>query len=290
MSQMCHPRDYTRYTDGPMSDPNAGMSFDPSLDAPMSNAEAQERMARANDPAPAPSQGPPSWLDRGDGAGGALRRCGVGNPGPMTGPELHQLGESGPYAYLGPSQNECGENVGGISGGIGLTRGERTIPLLNERVAWDAGLHGGMGRWQGQDGRPYVGVRATGGIRTESEGWELGFLSGDVGIYDNGNTLTLGMQANAMEGARTIGGHDPESDSDVTLRGGPSAGSGLALRIHHGDPDGDEHSNLGIGMDLGPVSFDVTSELGWVRDIGDMWDRWTAGPEPARLPREPANP
>ena len=91
--------------------------------------------------------------------------------------------------------------------------------------------------------------------------FEGGALNFDAGIYGNDSTFTMGAQANALEVAAELAmDSDPNRDTDTSIRGGLSAGEGLALRLHYGDADGDGVREYGIGGDLLVGSGDIRSE------------------------------
>jgi hypothetical protein len=91
-----------------------------------------------------------------------------------------------------------------------------------------------------------------------------GTASVDASVSDE--TISFGAQANVGEGSLTLGTsgtkRDDGSDSDLdqTFRFGVSEGGGLAGRIHFGDADKDGNPEIGVGADVGFVSFDVKTE------------------------------
>lgn len=154
-------------------------------------------------------------------------------------------------------------------GNMGGDSGDSRIPLMsNERGETYIGVHHTVGHGVGRDGEDEYGVRLNAGVFTNSRlidgeypvDTQASALSGDLGIYANDHTLTVGAQAAVAEGALQVGRSDPESATDWTARGGASEGPGLAFRAHYGDADGDGVRETGIGADIGPVSFDVTTE------------------------------
>lgn len=164
-------------------------------------------------------------------------------------------GESGPYAYWdnGPY---------GVGGGFGLWNYNSDDP----DVKGGAGalfLNGGAGQFNDINGDTTYGLGVQGGLykgdvkRTNANmGAELGLGTVQAGLFANKNTTSLGVQANAAEiAASQIG------TAEHNLRFGLSAGSGWAGRVHYGDSDGDKVPEAGFGFDLGPVSFDLKSEL-----------------------------
>jgi len=78
--------------------------------------------------------------------------------------------------------------------------------------------------------------------------------------------ISVGLGANEAEGSLTFGtsgskrADGSQSDLDTTTRIGLSEGVGLAGRIHFGDADKDGTPEIGVGADIGFVSFDVKSE------------------------------
>ena len=90
----------------------------------------------------------------------------------------------------------------------------------------------------------------------------------DVGIYDDGDTFNFGAQAGIADAAMQLGTTpSADRDADTSVRLGGSEGVGFGGRIHHGDADGDGIAEGGFGIDAGPLSLDVRSEL-----IGRAWN------------------
>jgi hypothetical protein len=85
-----------------------------------------------------------------------------------------------------------------------------------------------------------------------------GTANADASVTSDG--ISVGLGANAGEGSLTFGTSGSDSDLDTTTRVGLSEGVGLAGRIHFGDADKDGTPEIGVGADIGPVSFDVKSE------------------------------
>jgi len=92
-------------------------------------------------------------------------------------------------------------------------------------------------------------------------GFDVGVLTANAGAQANDSTASLGAQANIIEGAVSAG------NKEHNARAGVSAGVGLAGRAHYGDADNDGVRELGIGADVGPLMFDVRSEL-----LGHAWN------------------
>ena len=91
-----------------------------------------------------------------------------------------------------------------------------------------------------------------------------GTASAEASINDD--SISVGAQANVGEGSLTLGtsgtkrADGSDSDLDQTFRFGVSEGGGLAGRIHFGDADHDGNPEIGVGADVGFVSFDVKTE------------------------------
>jgi hypothetical protein len=88
-------------------------------------------------------------------------------------------------------------------------------------------------------------------------------LHGKVDAHCGNDGCTLGVGGSIIEGDVTVGDKIPTKDSknDTSLKAGLGLGLGLGGRLHSGDKDGDGIRELGFGFDLGPVSFDMKSEL-----------------------------
>jgi hypothetical protein len=168
-----------------------------------------------------------------------------------------------------------------LGGGLGRPRDIESQRRHGERADLDiANVHLGAGHFTDENGEETVGLRVHGGglsgqDHTDDAGnpdeMEFGVGTFDGGIYMNDETAVLGGQASAGELAFTLGSDaDANSQSDTNVRGGISAGPGFAVRAHYGDTDGDQTRELGFGVDAGPVSFDVRSEV-----LGRAWNWMT---------------
>jgi hypothetical protein len=81
----------------------------------------------------------------------------------------------------------------------------------------------------------------------------------EVAADDRGDRFGVGFSAAEV----AVRGGKPASkqrDNDEQTRVGLSAGVGLGLRIHDSDDDGDGVRERGIGVDVGPLSFDIKRE------------------------------
>lgn len=193
--------------------------------------------------------------------------------GNNPGGEVHRHGSRGPYAYGGANED-------GVAAGAGLATAH------NDRVDVDVGGHYGGGEWtDASDGQVYRGARTHGGIAPtvhlgDHVDLEFGVATWNEGAYTDGHTDTLGAQANAVEAALDVHtDHDPTSRTDSRLRLGGSLGAGGELRRHWGDADSDGIPEAGFGVDAGPVSFDVESEIAggiYQQGLGRVFDGRTA--------------
>jgi hypothetical protein len=177
--------------------------------------------------------------------------------------DVDQVGSWGPYRYS-HVEHASEDNIGGEGGGFGLGHHN------GDRGGFDVGAHYGIGHWRDMDDQEYYGIRVHGGVLTgngnQGPGGGLagdgGILDFDAGVYDDGSTFSMGAQASVVEAAGELQtASDQEQDTDSSLRVGGSEGPGFAFRFHHGDSDGDEVPEYGIGVDAGPVSVDLTSEV-----------------------------
>lgn len=192
--------------------------------------------------------------------------------------------QDGGYVY-GEATSE------GLTGGIGI--GHQRDDTLDVD---GPGAQFGIGTWRDQDGREYSGIRLNGqvGSITGHSADERNPLSGslaggtlDAGVYDDGSTFTIGAQAGLVDAGVTFplddygDGADPgvDTDSSVSLQGG--IGPGAALRIHHGDVDGDGVPEAGFGVSAFDVGFDVRSEY-----LGQAWNWMTGASDERRMMEE----
>ncbi len=103
-------------------------------------------------------------------------------------------------------------------------------------------------------------------------GVDGGVFSADAEISVGNDGLTVGAGANAVHGAVTLGGFNPDDSwADSQLRLGASLGVGLAGRLHWADSDGDGVREIGLGADIGPFSGDFKTEA-----LGRAWN-WLVG-------------
>ncbi|MCA9673727.1 MAG: hypothetical protein KC464_01705, partial [Myxococcales bacterium] len=211
-------------------------------------------------------------------------------PAPIPGPErpvhprdrersqpnfaVAQAGDHGPYAFAGYGS---GLDDNGVSFGVGLAHGH------DGSSTYDLGIQGGIGHHEDLDGNQYEGLfHLHGGLRGDAHDEDMpgpgsplydGAIDGggpsfDVGIYDDGDTFNFGAQAGIADAAMQLGTTpSADRDADTSVRLGGSEGVGFGGRIHHGDADGDGIAEGGFGIDAGPLSLDVRSEL-----IGRAWN------------------
>lgn len=157
----------------------------------------------------------------------------------------------------------------GAYGGFGIESPDGSSKALS--------ASGGIGSWTDSKGGVNRGVNVEGGVyKTGQEdsgytlfgqkvGWDAGLGTANAGIYDrttvdeNGltrRTESVGAGANVGEGSVTVG------DDSGGVRFGLSEGGGAAARRHQVDIDGDGEMEMnGFGLDVGPVSFDVKSDM-----------------------------
>ncbi|MBI5565414.1 MAG: DUF4157 domain-containing protein [Chloroflexi bacterium] len=166
-----------------------------------------------------------------------------------------------PGAYAYQKHNE----QGGVESGIGAFHGEGDIggvPVTDDILNIDEKI----GAW-GDNGGTRYGYNLGGGVA------KMGFnkggaVSGDVGAGTFGldasinpdQGLSVGAQANILEGSMTLGNFTGDDNAEESLRLGASLGEGYAGRLHWGDSDSDQHREYGFGFDAGPVSMDVKTE------------------------------
>jgi hypothetical protein len=126
-----------------------------------------------------------------------------------------------------------------------------------------ASANGGIGKFQNRAGETNTGIggnaqllRMTTPTTSETPvGVEFGLGTASGGATMNKSTLEIGGLANVMEGALRLG------NQSHNMRIGSALGMGAAGRLHYGDADNDGLRELGFGVDAGPVSFDVKTEL-----------------------------
>ena len=181
----------------------------------------------------------------------------------MAGTELHRRGPEAQNkygsAYAGENVDADG-NTRGWSAGAGLMNGVEVLPGLKEDFMTGNANFGG---WTDRDGRTNAGFGAeVAGTKFSHEnggwddpGFDIGAGTASANFSTNKDTTGFGLQANLLEGSSTFG------DKENNFRLGASAGVGFAGRLHHGDADGDGIRELGFGLDAGPLSFDIRSEL-----------------------------
>jgi hypothetical protein len=167
--------------------------------------------------------------------------------------------DPGAYAYQKHNAQ------GGVETGMGAFHGEGDIggvPVTDDILTVDEKT----GAWEDNGGTRY-GYNLGGGVA------KMGFnkggpVSGDVGAGTFGldasinpdQGLSLGAQANIVEGSMTLGNFTGGNNAEESARFGLSAGEGLAGRLHWGDSDNDQHREYGFGFDAGPFSADIKTE------------------------------
>lgn len=181
-------------------------------------------------------------------------------PGTTYGTEPAGPGQApGPYYYSKVNQQ------GGQEGGFGAFHGEGDIggvPVTDDLL----GFNEKVGAWD-ENGSTRYGFNANANVAkmTFNQG---GDISGDVGAgtasadasFNPDTGVSVGAQANIVEGSVTFGAPSNKSDTDESVRFGLSEGVGAAGRLHWGDTDKDGNREYGFGFDAGPVSFDVKTE------------------------------
>jgi hypothetical protein len=172
------------------------------------------------------------------------------------------------------ARDEAGKATG-AAGSIGLHNdadGPNTSQVASANL--------GVGTFQNRAGETNTGIAGDAALlklgsapgSTEAGGnglpvgGELGVGTASANATVNASTASLGAQANAIEGAVSVG------NEEHSLRAGLSMGVGAAGRVHYGDADKDGIREMGLGFDAGPVSMDVKTEL-----LGRIWNFFTGG-------------
>jgi hypothetical protein len=187
--------------------------------------------------------------------------------GPQGAPTAANPGgeAQGPFAYAG-SERSAGGTPMGYSAGFGLMSG----PMGDGGSADVLEAQGHWGGWRGQDGKTNVGVE--GDAAVARVGVARGHGLGPVGfsaeaLTANANAKATDSTASIGAGANLVAGSVEAGNDHHNARFGLSAGVGLGGRLHYGDADGNGIREMGFGADIGPVSFDVRSEL-----LGRAWN------------------
>lgn len=191
------------------------------------------------------------------------------------------LSPSSGYAY----GNEVSQNglPYGYEGGFGLTGGTGTADGWNLTTNLLQG-NGFVGARSEDDGTAWHGAGAHGRVANLNGGYgaagQGGYfnLGGDAFGFDAEASLNadkgaqLGAGAYIVQGALEGGYNDKNTQHGAMGRIGVGAGVGAAGRLHWGDEDGDGVREIGLGADIGPLSFDVKSEtLGQVANWVGSW-------------------
>lgn len=166
---------------------------------------------------------------------------------------------NGPFGFVESTHNSKGE-LQGVGGGFGLLSGNMGQGARGDVMQ----AQGHFGGWSDAEGKTQYGAELDAAVvRTGIErGGALGPMGFNVSAFDaNANakvsneTASLGAQANVIGGSISAG----TDEHNLSL--GASFGVGAGGRLHYGDADGDGVREYGLGADIGPVSFDVKSEL-----------------------------
>jgi hypothetical protein len=128
-----------------------------------------------------------------------------------------------------------------------------------------APVKGGLGAWRDAEGvrnqGAMIDVAALGAEKpiprdgTLGLGYDANVGHFGAGVRRDASTTEAGFGASAFDAALSVG------NREHSARFGVGAGPGLGGRVHHGDADGDGLKEYGFGLDVGPVSFDVRSEV-----------------------------
>lgn len=187
-------------------------------------------------------------------------------------------GPGGRYGVQGGFGLQTGQmgNMDGVHGGSELLSANGFFGAREDNgTAWHgAGAHGkvagfNLGYGQG-DGSGWFGNFSADALGFDAEA----SLNPDKGAQ-------LGAAAYLAQGALEVGHLSKDSGHDQVGRFGLAAGVGAAGRLHWDDADGDGIREIGLGADIGPVSFDFKSEtLGqaynWAEEnVPAAWDATT---------------
>lgn len=181
----------------------------------------------------------------------------------------------GPYAYfMGNPNGPDDGNWGGINLGAGLMNGtvgspgnQASMSILNADLGLGEFVDPATGTVNyGADANANLikfGMAPGNGLGPI--GFDVGVANADAGAYGNSSDMSVGAEASLINGAVTVGG------KENSVRVGASLGVGLAGRLHYGDTDHDGVRELGFGVDVGPLEFDVKSEM-----LGKAWNGATS--------------
>ncbi|NJM98735.1 MAG: S8 family serine peptidase [Phormidesmis sp. RL_2_1] len=131
------------------------------------------------------------------------------------------------------------------------------------------GLRGNVGVLRFDDVNVLKNLQESGSVSETSVGdLDLGFLpiTGEANLGNDG--FSVGLAGSILDGAYTWGSSNPNSDRDGTERIGLGYGMGSGVRGHWDDADNDGTREGGLGVDIGPISFDVTNERSGFNLIG----------------------
>jgi hypothetical protein len=173
----------------------------------------------------------------------------------------------GQAARNGPFAN-AGQNA---AGGYGFEVGaSRRVDPRDGSTQDGAYLEGTALAWDEEDGGTQYGLKGNAGLyrlRTANGGTDPGaeltgadmFTAGaELSAGENGFRAQLGASAGGLQG--TMGAFDKERSHDHLIRGGLDYGLSAGLRGHWADSDKDGNREYGLGIDFGPVSFDIKTE------------------------------
>ena len=160
-----------------------------------------------------------------------------------------------PYAHLSAMDS------GSLQAGLGMIHGS-----WGNGAALDVLSANGEIGMMGAPGQRRLGARGDAQMFKGTTptnypiGAEMGVFdaSAEASIGEDG--ATLGAGASVIDAALHLGNNSAQRNNDQTLRIGGGFGVGAAGRLHWGDSDKDGHREYGFGADIGPVSFDYTTE------------------------------
>lgn len=198
--------------------------------------------------------------------------------GNKVGSRPEALKPSAGYAY--------GNTVDGaaVEGGFGITGGAGSEEGWNLQASLLQG-NGFLGCRTEADGQPgWIGADAHGKVAGLQGGYGkagtggYGTVTADAFGFDADASLNpdkgaqVGAGAYIVQGAVEGGYNDKSTQHGASGRIGLGAGVGAAGRLHWADEDGDGVREVGLGADIGPLSFDIKSEtLGQAANWVSSW-------------------